>query len=143
MNDPINTNEPPEGGLPDTSGSASEIMTCHQCGGDFPIHKRSSCACFEPRWIKATDINKPGEYYWVALDGEEDPCPQIVFVTIVDDGDAAPDFEVIGMGELPRIPIRLKAYVENGWTFLHIPNPSRQNVNMLAPADFARTLSRS
>ena len=73
-------------------------------------------------WLKATDINRPGGWYWTRC-AEDDGCPQVVFVALGKDGDAAPDFQVLCMGEDAHTAKRLKHYAANGWEFMGIPAP--------------------
>jgi len=74
-------------------------------------------------WIKATDINRPGGWYWVRLGDDDESCPMVVFIALENDGDAAPDFRVECAGENSRTAKRLKQWAERGWEFMAIPMP--------------------
>lgn len=77
----------------------------------------------EGKWIKATDINRPGGWYWTRLGADDESCPCVVFVTMDNDGDSAPDFRVVWNGESERAAKRLSHYADNGWEFMEIPMP--------------------
>ena len=74
-------------------------------------------------WIKATDINRPGGWYWTRLGSDDESCPQVVFIAIENDGDSAPDFRVECVGEDGGTAKRLKQWAEGGWEFMEILNP--------------------
>jgi hypothetical protein len=75
------------------------------------------------KWIKATDINYPGGWYWTRLNGNDESCPQIVFVALENDGDAAPDFVVEHIGEDCHKAKRLNHYAAQDWEFMPVPMP--------------------
>lgn len=77
-------------------------------------------------WIKATDINRPGRWYWTRLGADDESCPQVVFIDMDNDGDAAPDFRVVCMGESSRTAKRLKQWADRGWEFMEIPLPNAE-----------------
>lgn len=84
---------------------------------DIETEKRNS------QWIKATDINRPGGWYWTRLGSDDESCPCVVFVTMDNDGDSAPDFRVVWNGESEHTAKRLSHYADNGWEFMQIPMP--------------------
>ena len=84
---------------------------------DIQIETRNS------QWIKATDINRPGGWYWTRIGADDESCPCVVFVTMDNDGDSAPDFRVVWNGESERTAKRLSHYADNGWEFMEIPMP--------------------
>lgn len=77
----------------------------------------------EGKWIKATEINRPGGWYWTRLGSDDESCPCVVFVTMDNDGDSAPDFRVVWNGESERTAKRLSHYADKGWEFMEIPMP--------------------
>lgn len=75
-------------------------------------------------WINATDITRPGGWYWTRLGEDDGSCPQVVFIAMDNDGDSAPDFRVLCMGESSRTAKRLKQWHDQGWEFMEIPLPN-------------------
>ena len=75
------------------------------------------------KWMDATEITRPGEWYWTRL-GFDDPCPQIVFIALENDGDSAPDFIVECIGEDSRTSKTLKNWKDRGFEFLPVIPPN-------------------
>jgi hypothetical protein len=79
------------------------------------------------QWLKAREVNNPGRWYWARISGideQEDVCPQVVFITIDDDGMSAPEWRVLFIGEDERTAKTLSYFDERGWEFLEIPLPN-------------------
>jgi hypothetical protein len=79
------------------------------------------------QWIKARDVNSPGRWYWAriaGIDEQEDVCPQVVFITIDDDGMSAPEWRVLFIGEDERTAKTLSYLDDRGWEFMEIPLPN-------------------
>jgi hypothetical protein len=78
-------------------------------------------------WVKAREVNTPGRWYWARISGtdeQEDTYPQVVFITIDDDGVSAPDWRVLFVGEDESTAKKLSRFDERGWEFMEIPLPN-------------------
>ena len=133
-----------KGPVPAHPPQVDPATACSACGQEWYAGveamciKRSACGframrvqsvqcerALNPGWIKATDINRPGGWYWTRLGADDESLPQVVFIDMDNDGDAAPDFRVLCMGESSRTAKRLKQWHDRGWEFMEIPHPKQ------------------
>ena len=107
------------------AGAEAMCIRREKCGfRAMRVHSVQSPRAMDGGWIKATDINRPGGWYWTRLGADDESCPQVVFIDMDNDGDAAPDFRVVCMGESSRTAKRLKQWADREWEFMEIPLPN-------------------
>jgi hypothetical protein len=124
---------------PQTPSSRSPSTLCSACGQEWyegvetECIKRGKCGfrAIRVQWVKAREVNSPGRWYWARISGideQEDVCPQVVFITIDDDGMSAPEWRVLFIGEDERTAKTLSYLDERGWEFMEIPLPNAKGV---------------
>jgi len=65
-------------------------------------------------------------WYWLRL-GKDDFIPQVVYISLHQNGDSAPDFRVLHVGESARSASKLQKYTEQEWEFLPLQEPINEN----------------